>query len=69
MGLRADVNVIDHAALRLQRPRMVKDLPGGGQRLLQDARGYRATFVKGVAIARNGALTGALPGGLLRGGA
>ncbi len=69
VGLRADVNVIDHAALQLHRPRMVQDLPGGGQRLLQDATGYRATFVNGVAIARDGRLTGALPGGLLRAGA
>jgi N-acyl-D-aspartate/D-glutamate deacylase len=68
-GLRADLNVIDHAALQLARPRMVRDLPGGSQRLLQDARGYRATLVNGVVIARDGALTGARPGRLLRAGA
>ncbi len=68
VGLRADLNVIDHAALGLRRPRMVRDLPGGGQRLLQDAVGYRATLVNGVVIAREGVLTGALPGGLVRAG-
>ena len=47
---------------------MVRDLPGGGQRLLQDAVGYRATLVNGVVIAREGVLTGALPGGLVRAG-
>ncbi len=68
-GLRADLNVIDHAALQLHRPRMVRDLPGGSQRLLQDATGYRATLVHGVPITRDGTLTGALPGRLLRAGA
>ena len=66
VGLRADLNVIDHARLGLRRPRMVRDLPGGGQRLLQDAVGYRATLVHGEVIAREGVLTGALPGRLLR---
>jgi N-acyl-D-amino-acid deacylase len=34
-GLLADVNVIDHAGLRLRTPRVVHDLPAGGRRLLQ----------------------------------
>jgi N-acyl-D-aspartate/D-glutamate deacylase len=34
-GKKADVNVIDFERLRIKRPRMVKDLPAGGQRLLQ----------------------------------
>jgi N-acyl-D-aspartate/D-glutamate deacylase len=67
-GRRADINVIDHAGLRLQRPRLVVDLPAGGKRLLQDAVGYRATLVAGEIIASNGKLTGALPGRLVRGG-
>lgn len=66
VGLRADLNIIDHARLGLRRPRMVRDLPGGGQRLLQDAVGYRATLVHGEVIAREGVLTGALPGRLFR---
>jgi N-acyl-D-aspartate/D-glutamate deacylase len=67
-GQRADLNVIDLPRLRLRPPRMVRDLPAGGQRLLQDVEGYVATFVGGTAIAREGRLTGALPGRLVRGG-
>lgn len=65
-GLRADLNVIDHMNLRLHRPRLVNDLPAGGQRLLQDASGYRATIVAGEVITEDGRLTGARPGRLVR---
>ncbi len=67
-GLRADINVIDLETLSLTPPRMVADLPAGGQRLLQDARGYRATFVAGAQVIANDALTGERPGRLVRGG-
>ena len=66
VGQRADLNVIDMAKLRLQRPRLVRDLPAGGQRLLQDAIGYRATLVRGEVIAQDGKLTGVRPGRLAR---
>jgi len=65
-GLRADLNVIDHAGLSISRPRMVEDLPAGGRRLLQDASGYRATIVAGVPVVEHDALTGARPGRLVR---
>lgn len=65
-GMRADLNVIDHGALRLERPRLVRDLPAGGKRFLQDANGYRATIVRGRTIAENGRLTGERPGRLAR---
>ena len=68
-GLRADLNLIDFAALDLQRPVIVRDLPAGGKRFIQRARGYRHTFVRGVEILRNDELTGELPGRLVRGGA
>ena len=45
---------------------MVHDLPSGGRRLLQPARGYRATLKRGVVTYRDGVATGALPGRLLR---
>jgi len=64
---KADINVIDHAALTLHRPEMVYDLPGGARRLLQTADGYDATIVSGEVVRRNGADTGARPGRLLRG--
>ncbi|MCA9621789.1 MAG: amidohydrolase family protein [Myxococcales bacterium] len=65
-GQRADLNVIDFDGLRLLRPRLVADLPAGGKRLLQDAEGYEATFVKGVQIVDKGKLTGQRPGRLAR---
>jgi N-acyl-D-aspartate/D-glutamate deacylase len=67
-GMRADVNVIDLDALRLEAPRMVADLPAGGRRLLQRARGYAATIVAGALTYRDGEATGALPGRLVRAG-
>lgn len=65
-GLRADLNVIDYAALALHRPRMVQDLPAGGQRLLQEASGFRATLVAGQRVIDNDVLTDARPGRLVR---
>ncbi len=67
-GLKADLNVIDHAGLKLERPRMVQDLPAGGQRLLQDARGYRATIISGQVVVDQDRLTPARPGRLVRAG-
>jgi N-acyl-D-aspartate/D-glutamate deacylase len=67
-GLRADVNVFDLASLGLDAPRMVADLPAGGRRLLQRARGYVATVVAGAVTYRDGQATGALPGRLVRAG-
>jgi N-acyl-D-aspartate/D-glutamate deacylase len=65
-GKKADLNVIDLAALRLYRPRLVNDLPAGGRRLLQDAAGYRATILSGEVVSENGKLTGARPGRVVR---
>ena len=67
-GLRADLNIIDFDNLELLHPTMLKDLPAGGQRLMQYAKGYVASLVRGEAIARNGQLTGARPGHLVRAG-
>jgi N-acyl-D-amino-acid deacylase len=66
-GKRADVNVIDMDALSLGVPQMVYDLPAGGRRLVQGARGYDATVVNGVVTRRHGVDTGARPGRLVRG--
>ncbi len=65
-GLRADLNIIDYDHLKLERPRMVKDLPAGGQRLLQDARGYRFTIIHGQIVIEDDKLTEARPGRLMR---
>ena len=69
VGLRADLNVIDHDRLALHPPEVSHDLPAGGRRLLQRASGYTATIVAGVVTYRDGQQTGALPGRLLRSGA
>ena len=66
-GMKADINVIDFANLGLDRPEMIHDLPGGGRRLMQKARGYVATVKAGQITYRDGVSTGALPGGLVRG--
>lgn len=66
-GMRADINVIDFANLGCERPEMAYDLPAGGKRLLQRARGYACTMVAGQVTYRNGEATGALPGRLVRG--
>ncbi len=67
LGYKADLNVIDHAALTLHKPVIVNDLPAGGRRLDQTADGYVATIVSGEVIARDGVPTAARPGKLIRG--
>ena len=66
LGQRADINVIDYTSLALEAPRMVADLPAGGQRLLQDARGFLATLVAGQTVIERDALTANRPGRLVR---
>ncbi|WP_156254589.1 N-acyl-D-amino-acid deacylase family protein [Sandarakinorhabdus oryzae] len=66
-GQRADLNLIDLDRLGLLPPEVAHDLPAGGRRLLQRARGIRATIVAGQTTYRDGEATGALPGRLLRG--
>ena len=67
VGYKADLNVIDHAAMRLHRPMIAYDLPAGGRRLDQTADGYVTTIVSGEIIAENGVPTAARPGKLVRG--
>ena len=66
VGMRADLNVIDYDRLQVFRPRQVADLPAGGQRFIQHARGYRAVLVAGVAVVEDDVPTGLKPGRLLR---
>ncbi len=65
-GYKADLNVIDFDALKVCKPNVVFDLPGGGRRLEQRAQGYLATFVSGEMTYEKGKPTGALPGCLIR---
>jgi N-acyl-D-amino-acid deacylase len=66
-GCSGDINVIDHQALRLHRPQVAYDLPGGARRLVQQADGYLATVKSGEVTFESGQATGACPGQLLRG--
>jgi len=66
-GYLADLNVIDMDRLALSPPEIVQDLPAGGTRLLQTARGYRWTIKNGTVTFEDGKWTGETPGRLLRG--
>jgi len=66
-GYKADLNVIALDEMSLSPPTIVHDLPAGGARLLQTARGYRWTIKAGEPTFENSEWTGATPGGLLRG--
>ncbi|MBT8077879.1 MAG: amidohydrolase family protein [Gammaproteobacteria bacterium] len=66
VGQRADINVIDFDKLGLRPPEIRHDLPGGGRRLVQEARGYVATLVKGEVVCANGNVSEARPGRLIR---
>ena len=67
IGKKADLNIIDFANLGMEFPQMAFDLPAGGRRLVQKARGYKATIKAGQITYRDGVPTGALPGILVRG--
>ena len=66
-GYRADLNVIDYRNLDLSAPQIAYDLPAGGRRLVQRAKGYVATLVAGRVTYRGGEPTGCLPGRLQKG--
>lgn len=65
-GLRADFNLIDPSRLALNKPHIVRDLPAGGRRLLQEASGYIGTWVAGQCVQSEGQITAARPGRLVR---
>ncbi len=67
VGKRADLNVIDLAAVELQLPEVVDDLPTGASRIVQRAKGFDVTICAGEVTFRDGEPTGARPGKLVRG--
>jgi N-acyl-D-aspartate/D-glutamate deacylase len=67
-GAHADLVLIDPETVDAGPIRTVNDLPGDEPRLTADAVGVKAVYVAGTAIARDGELTGALPGKILRSG-
>ena len=60
--------MIDYGCLQVGVPDMRYDLPAGGKRLVQRPEGYRYTVKSGQVTFEDGKHTGALPGGLVRGG-
>jgi N-acyl-D-amino-acid deacylase len=66
-GMAADIVIFDPDTVAPKIPEMVYDLPGGGQRLRQEAEGIMMTMVNGVSVLHNGAHTGTYPGQVLRG--
>jgi N-acyl-D-aspartate/D-glutamate deacylase len=65
-GMAADVFVFDPAAIDLEKPEQVNDLPGGAPRYIQHARGIHYTIVNGAVLMDSGSHTGAYPGKVLR---
>lgn len=66
VGKRADINLVDLAAIGSTYPTMRDDLPGGGSRLVGQGTGYVATIVAGEVAFDRGRFTGATPGRLVR---
>ncbi len=65
-GKKADVNVIDVDRVAERQPQLVHDFPHGAPRLIQRARGYRATIVNGAVMLESDEHTGAREGQMLR---
>jgi N-acyl-D-aspartate/D-glutamate deacylase len=63
----ADVVVFDPERIAPELPTARSDLPAGGTRLVQEARGIRASVVSGQILLDDGAFTEARPGHLIRG--
>ncbi|MDJ0789378.1 MAG: amidohydrolase family protein [Myxococcota bacterium] len=69
VGMKADVNVFDPDEVAECQPELVHDFPGGAPRLIQRAKGYKATIVNGQVSLEDGEHTGARAGRVLRHGA
>ena len=67
-GAWADLVVLDPATVGAGPATLVADLPGGSARLTSDALGIEHVFVNGVETVTANAVTGAVPGTLLRSG-
>ena len=65
-GHAADITIFDPDTVAPLMPHVVNDLPGGAQRLEQQAEGFAATIVNGEVLTRDGKPTEARPGRLLR---
>lgn len=66
-GMAADLTIFDPEVVAPELPTLAHDLPAGARRIVQKSRGFLATVVAGEVTIRNGELTGATPGRLVRG--
>ncbi len=67
-GLAADITIFDYGRVMPGTVEIRCDLPGGGRRLVQEARGIEYTIVNGEVVYEHGKHSGALPGEVLRSG-
>ena len=67
-GAWADLVILDPATVGAGPATLVADLPGGSARLTSDALGVEHVFVNGVETVTDNAVTGAVPGTVLRSG-
>jgi len=68
-GMAADVAIFDPNTVgSALRGTMRNDLPGGGRRLVIEARGMYCTIVNGQVLYEHGRASGAMPGQVLRSG-
>lgn len=66
-GYKADINLLDLEKLAIEKPYLTHDLPAGGTRLMQKARGIAMTIMSGVPTYQDGEPLAALPGQVMRG--
>jgi N-acyl-D-aspartate/D-glutamate deacylase len=67
-GWHADLVVFDPAEVRSEPAELVRDLPGGGERLTACSSGIRHVFVAGREVVTEGNVTDDRPGKVLRSG-
>ena len=67
-GFHADLVVFDPDRVATLPVTLLHDLPGGGERLHAGSTGVHRVFVAGREVVRDGAMTGELPGRVLRSG-
>jgi N-acyl-D-amino-acid deacylase len=66
-GAFADLVLFDPGRVGIDDVRYVSDMPAGGTRLVAEPVGISASVVNGAIVTRDGELTGARPGTLIRG--
>ena len=66
VGMKADVNVLDPAAVAERQPELVHDFPGGAPRYIQKSLGYKTTLVNGTVTLEDGEHVGERAGRVLR---